>query len=548
MGQGDRTISAVEGLALGAIALGVALRLGWLGQRELWYDEVLSLVLSTGHKTGYVPPGNEPVPLAAYAALLHAAPAAMPQAVKQLLQRMVGTEPHPPLFYLSQHLWLTLWGTGETALRSLNGLLSIGTLALGYGLGAATGGRRLGLMLAALLALNPFLLFHSLNLRMYLPVVFWVVLASWALVETLAPRPSWAWQGVFVGAIAGGLMTSYLLVYWLVGAGLVVLLLDRRRVLWHGLRVALAIGLTLPWMAWGLRQQLGNIDLDRFSEPLTGLRALVHHGSGAASTLGIHLLWGDWGAVLPPVALGIGAVLAVGALGGAVAYLVRQREYRRVALGVGLGLVPFAAALGADMVFQKTTLPWGLGRSVIFALPGLLLLLALAMEQLPRRGRTLALAVVLTAYLGLGSGDLILRQRHSFRTAAAMAASPAGAQDGPTLVVLNSTAWGHVLRTAYYMDRAGLAATTDLLATPPADLAPALATLTATDLPYQQVLWLQAERPLWSELDSPEQVEAEAAATAAALERQFQAVDRRVVQGTMSLDQFTVQLYQRVPS
>jgi len=544
VGQGDRTISAVEVLALGAIALGVALRLGWLGQRELWYDEVLSLVLSTGHSTGYVPPGSEPVPLATYAALLHAAPHALPQTVKQLLQRMVGTEPHPPLFYLSQHLWLRVWGTGETALRSLNGLLSIGTLALGYGLGTATGGRRLGLMLAALLALNPFLLFHSLNLRMYLPVVFWVVLASWALVETLAPRPSWGWQGVFVGAIAGGLMTSYLLVYWLVGAGLVVLLLDRWRVLWHGLRVALAIGLTLPWMAWGLRQQLGNIDLDRFSEPLTGLRALVHHGSGAASTLGIHLLWGDWGAVLPPAALGIGAVLAVGLLGWAVAYLVRRHEYRRVALGLGLGLVPFAAALGADVVFQKTTLPWGLGRSVIFALPGLLLLLALAMDQLPRRGRTLALAGVLAVYLGLGSGDLVLRQRHSFRTAAAMATNP----DAPTLVVLNSTAWGHVLRTAYYMDRAGLADTTDLLATPPAELAPALATLTATDLPYQQVLWLQAERPLWSELESPEQVAAAAAATAAALERQFHPVDQQVVAGTMSLDQFTVQLYQRGPS
>lgn len=556
MSSSRHPLNLTEWLALIALGIGIGFRLTSLGQRELWYDEVLSLLLSTGQRLSYHTPDPVPVSLASYSALLHlSAETGLADGIltlKRLLQGLVATEPHPPLFYLSQHLWLRLWGSGETALRSLNGLLSLVTLAIAYGLGRHLGNRQTGLILAALLALNPFFLFHSLNLRMYAPVVFWVMLASLAYSHCLPlggrpPADGW-WELGLVVAVAGGLLTTYLMVYWMLGCGLVALWLDRRRLWRHGLRFGLGIALTLPWMWWGFRQQLRNIDLDRFSTDLTGLGGLLHQVQGAIQTLGIHLIVGDWAEVLPPVVITLSGVVAGLGLGLASAYLLRQRDYPRLVLVWGLGLVPFAFALGADILLHKSTLPWGLGRSVIFALPGLLLLLALAIDALPQRLRPGILAGWLILYLLLSGSDLALRHRTTFRTVQALVnQSPATS----TLVLLNSNAWGHVLRAAYYLQPAGADKSNsspgpvlDLLAVPPQEM-----TMAVTDLlsqfhpPYQHLIWLQAQRPLWGTLPSPAQKAALVTATDQLITRQFQAVNQQQLRGTMALDNFTVREY-----
>lgn len=59
-----------ETIALVAIALAVLVRIIYLGSREFWYDEVLSLLLSTGQRSSYTNPGDLPVVLADYTSLL----------------------------------------------------------------------------------------------------------------------------------------------------------------------------------------------------------------------------------------------------------------------------------------------------------------------------------------------------------------------------------------------------------------------------------------------------------------------------------------------
>ncbi|MEO3703639.1 hypothetical protein [Trichormus azollae] len=56
-------------------------------------------------------------------------------------------------------------------MRSLNTLLSTVSMGGAYGLGKFFLGHRGGLFFAALVAISPFYLFHSLNLRMYTPLV-----------------------------------------------------------------------------------------------------------------------------------------------------------------------------------------------------------------------------------------------------------------------------------------------------------------------------------------------------------------------------------------
>ncbi|MEL6333665.1 MAG: hypothetical protein AAFQ76_13860, partial [Cyanobacteria bacterium J06626_26] len=62
-------LSFESGLLLSIMAL-VVLRFLLLGQHELWYDEALSLLLSSGKKGAYTAPDIVPVAVREYSMLL----------------------------------------------------------------------------------------------------------------------------------------------------------------------------------------------------------------------------------------------------------------------------------------------------------------------------------------------------------------------------------------------------------------------------------------------------------------------------------------------
>ncbi|MCP2732469.1 hypothetical protein NJ959_28975, partial [Symplocastrum sp. BBK-W-15] len=131
------------------IAIAVILRIVNLGSREFWYDEVLSLLLAGGQKNAYQTPGEVPVILADYKPLLSLPiENSINDIVKTIANLLKGlaAEPHPPLFFLTQHFWLRLFGNGEGAMRSLETLFSIGAIGSAYGLGSCLLGNRGGLL------------------------------------------------------------------------------------------------------------------------------------------------------------------------------------------------------------------------------------------------------------------------------------------------------------------------------------------------------------------------------------------------------------------
>ena len=540
---------ALESLLIVFIFLAILLRILNLGGRELWYDEVLSLLLSTGQKIHYQTPGDAPIPLADYAALLRLpVESGLAQGLatlKNVLRGIVGGEPHPPLFFLSQHLWFRLYGATEASMRSLGVLISAAAIGASYGLGRLLMGHRGGLILAALLALNPFYLFHSLNLRMYGPMVFWVILSAWAMLYLALGKAAkdWReqvlWNGLLISSIAAGLLTFYLFVYWLVVLTVLALYLDPYRWRQHGLRIGAGVFLTLPWFYWGLPQQLRNADLDRFSASSHWFSILSQHFQNTFSTLGVHLLFGDWGEALPTVllvAFGLGAVALLGVMS---ARLIRQGKTALFVIALIMGPFPLLLALGADILTGKFTFAWGLGRVVIFTLPGNLLLLAVCLENLATQWRKPAVAALLALYLVVGMGDFTFRGRQMFHTVNDwVEQSP----ETPTLLVMNSKAWGNVLRLAYYIDPE---ANVDLLAAHPADLENLLRqTLRDRPSAYQRVLWLHANRSVWKEPDTEVEVQQIQQAVGEVLQTQHRLVQADSLSGTMTLDQFSLNLYE----
>jgi uncharacterized membrane protein len=556
-----QTLGSLDFLLLAAIAMATLLRIVSLQAHEFWYDEVLSLLLSTGQKSAYEHPDSVPVALSTYTSLL-----SLPVensltdvlgTLKGLLQGIAGGEPHPPLFFLSQHFWLRLFGNGVNQVRSLGVLLSLVAIGSSYGLGRVVLGHRGGLILAALLATNPFYLFHALNVRMYGPIVLWVTLSGWAMLQLIEQttqtqlskeertpdhlRSQILWSLLLIGSVAAGFLTFYTFLYWIISLGALALYLDRRRWWLHGLRLAAGIALTTPWVLWGTRQQMRNADLDRFSSTMLAVEALGKHLQNMLQTFGVHLIAGDWVTALPEGAIFPVGLVAIALFITCAVGLWRQGERQVLIVALILGILPLALASGADLASSKFTVGWGYSRSVIFILPGCLLLLAAWLQQ-AGHWRNGAIAAVLILYFGLSFGDVNFRHREMFH---AINAQLQQSPDTPTLVVMNSKAWGHVLRLAYYTDSK---MPVKLLAAAPAELVPALQQVLATDTSFDRLLWLDPERAVWGEPKTDAERQQIHQDIQQALQTRYQLLSTESLAGTMDLDRFNLSLYQQTPA
>ncbi|GAP95718.1 glycosyltransferase family 39 protein [Leptolyngbya sp. NIES-2104] len=515
-----------------AIALGLVFRLLNLGTREFWYDEVLSLLLSTGQKIKYSLPEESSIALSQLTALLSLPSEGSISAIAKTLQGLVrglySGEPHPPIFFLTQHFWLRLFGNSEIAMRSLPTLWSVGAITAAYGLGQKLIDRRGGLLFAALLATNPFYLFHSLNVRMYTPLVLWAILSVWALLEIVS-RPRWKWQITFIVSIVFGLLTFYLFAYWVVVLAGLILVLDRKHWIQHGLRMTIAGMLTLPWAISGTLKQLRNADLDRFGVR-EGNPAFLHL-QDLLQTVGAQLVIGDWATNLSTGIIALVGLFASVGLGAAVIYLWKSGQKWRLTVALGMSIFPLLLAFCVDVLTRKYTLGFGWGRALIFVLPGCLLLMTIAIRQLKAHQGIVALLLLLL-YLAIDTGDLTLRTRSVFHQVAEMVQL----DSAPVLIAMDSKAWGHVNRLAYYIPSTSRV---DLLAQPASELATRLkAALNQSS--YQRVIWLESADPVWSLPATT----AERQRIQQVLEERFSIAKTQSLKGTMSLDEFQLNLYQ----
>lgn len=538
----------LEILLIVAIAIGIILRIINLETKEFWYDEVLSVVLSTGQpKTsgGYIG-----IPLSDYTQTLM-----LPLesnftdtlgTFKKFLQRLAG-DVHPPLYYFTVHLMRRFLGSGEAAVRSVSLLSSLGAIGSAYGIGKIVSGARCGLLLATLLATSPYYLYHSLNARMYGPVVLWVTLSGWAMLELIYKKDTQKkfkpvvhqilWSIILIVSVTAGLLTHYLFAYWGMTLAIMVVILDLRRWWLHGLRLATSLMLAVPWYLWGTRQQIRNRS-DAFGQVSQEVAfPLLEHFQEVVQTLGTHLLIGDWYSSLPKAITIIAGLVIILVLGLGIVRLWRQGEGQALTIALLMGVLPLLLVVIVDIVTNKFTIGFGGGRTVIFILPGLLLLLAVWIEKMEVQWRRLVLSVVLLVYLTISIGDFSLRPRRMFHQVAEMVVSQSNI---PSLVMINSRAWGHVLRLAYYI-RPEIPVT--LLDQDASKLPASLdKVLSENSSQFDQVVWVDSQKPLWSDATTKEEREK----IQAVLQNGYELKDNKNLSGTMHLDDFQVYLYQKI--
>lgn len=165
----------------------------------------------------------------------------------------------PPLYPFLVSLLYRLAGTTDPAVvRAFQALLSLGTVALVYGLARRTFGLRVARGAALVIAFYPTLLFHANHLITETLFVFLTTLTAWALVAYL-DRPRAA---VAAGAgLALGLATLTRDIVWPTVAIMAALVVWRARPVWGrgarhaALLVAGLLVLTVPWVVRNTRVQ-----------------------------------------------------------------------------------------------------------------------------------------------------------------------------------------------------------------------------------------------------------------------------------------------------
>jgi hypothetical protein len=345
-------------IVAGLVALGAALRFATLGVQSYHHDEIVtaSRVLRVGFG--------------------HAMDA-------------VGfSESAPPLYYALAWVWTQVVGTGPWGLRSLSALVGVATIPVAYLIGRELRGRRTGLLAAALVAVNPMLIWYSQEARAYALLAFFCALSLYYCVRALREegrdggRSLVAW-GVF-SALA--LATHYFAVFPL-AAETALLLRRRGRAAWRGLWiVALATLLLVPLVihqtSYGHAEWIGKFSLG--------------HRLGETA---ITFMVGETGDIIGQAERAGPALVPLALVGAAFVLLLARgtREERRAAfvpLAVGAAAlgIPLLLAIGSaskDFVFARNLLP---------ALAPLLVVVAIGLTVERARRLGAAIALVLVAY------------------------------------------------------------------------------------------------------------------------------------------------------
>ncbi len=84
-----------------------------------------------------------------------------------MLDRVYDNESTPPLYYVVAWLWVKLFGSGEVGLRSLSAIAGTAFVGVAYLAGRRLVSERAGLIVAALAAVSPLLVYYSQESRSY---------------------------------------------------------------------------------------------------------------------------------------------------------------------------------------------------------------------------------------------------------------------------------------------------------------------------------------------------------------------------------------------
>lgn len=116
---------------------------------------------------------------------------------------------HPPLYYLLLHGWLQLVGHSVAGVRLLSVIPGVITVVIQALLLQVLVGRRAALLAALLMAIAPFAVRYSQDVRMYSWLALWLWAATLVLVLWVRSPARWVWLVLYTALMTAALYTHY---------------------------------------------------------------------------------------------------------------------------------------------------------------------------------------------------------------------------------------------------------------------------------------------------------------------------------------------------
>jgi 4-amino-4-deoxy-L-arabinose transferase-like glycosyltransferase len=391
----------------------VVLRIVLALRPGIWGDEIFSLAMATGHSLehpaaearpelgDYVEP-RPAVPSGTFRRYVeHENPPASP---RRVVRAVALSDTNPPVYYLLLHAWTRLFGTSDAALHLFSVACALVAMSIIWRLGRDLGGAPVGRTAVLLFALSPVSLFYSVEGRMYSLLWVFATALAWTTLALgrrgFGPMLVLAWVGLGVG----GLLTHYFFLFT-----------------WCGM---------LAWLAWvGAPQRRWAV----VGTALLTVLAIAPWYSQVPASLGRWRVTGDWlaqplawpGALSVPISLGWRLLAGGGVWGGSelvdgllaltfvvmAVYLARRGGLRPLFDRDRLLLWAWvlAAVLGVFVfdILRGTSASY-LTRYALAGFPAAMLLVALAVQQLPARARSGFLVLMVLGW-SAGAWPLLTR-------------------------------------------------------------------------------------------------------------------------------------------
>ncbi len=163
------------------ISVGTVLRFTNLTSKPLWIDEFATIVFSLGNSFQTVPL-NQVISIDVLLQPLQISPNSD---VKDVVQRILTEDIHPPLYFVLSHWWISLWSKQDLifAARSISAIFGIASIPSVYGLAwLSFRSSLIAQLAAAFMAVSPYGIFLSQEARHYTLGTLWVIASLCCLV------------------------------------------------------------------------------------------------------------------------------------------------------------------------------------------------------------------------------------------------------------------------------------------------------------------------------------------------------------------------------
>lgn len=184
---------------------------------------------------------------------------------------LTAVDVHPPFYYYLLKIWSLMFGTSLIALRAISVFFGVASIVLLFFLVKHWFGKKPAMFASLLMAVSPFLIRYGMEMRMYMVILFIVLLASYML--TLAVEKNQKRYWVFYAVlVALGMYTHYFTAcVWLTHVIYLLFIFrkDAKRLVPAVLSYVGAVVLYVPWVP-SLLSQMDSISGGFWIPPVTG--------------------------------------------------------------------------------------------------------------------------------------------------------------------------------------------------------------------------------------------------------------------------------------